>query len=118
MSAEKDPWADEANWEQGSFDDYVDEEERKQWMRRRKCRHCYVWSFNATTDEFVVACAHGCGSIRHRWRTVDREGDEKRMRQSQEAFVIAHARGCPRRQERPQNVRGSRYGGPGRLPGM
>lgn len=97
MTKKTDPWADEENWEQGSFDDFIDFEERKEWMRRRKCLHCYVWAFDASTQQFMIACAHGCGSIRHRWTSPDFEGDSRRVKSSQEAFMISHARGCPRR---------------------
>jgi hypothetical protein len=97
MSKKNDPWADEENWEQGTFDDFIDAEERKEWMKRRRCMHCYVWAFDASTQEFLIACAHGCGSIRNRWTSVDFAGDTRRVKSSQEAFMISHRNGCPRR---------------------
>ena len=97
MSKKTDPWADEENWEQGSFDEFIDFEERKEWMQRRKCLHCYVWGYDGSSSEFLVVCAHGCGSIRNRWTSVDFSGDMRRVKSSQEAYMISHARGCPRR---------------------
>lgn len=81
---------------QDSFDDVLFAEDRQKWARQRKCAHCYVWMYNSSRDMFAVACAHGCGSVRHEWKSADKEGDMARVKATQEAFVIAHAHGCPR----------------------
>lgn len=106
-----DPWADDDETMQDSFDDLLFAEERQAWAKRRRCRHCYVWMHDASTNEFAIVCAHGCGSIRHKWRSVDVPGDMKRMKATQEAFMIAHAHGgCPRDTSRlPKDSR--RFGG-------
>ena len=82
---------------QDTFDDVLFAEERQAWARRRRCRHCYIWAYDKKSDEFMIACAHGCGSIRHKWKSVDPDGDRRRVKATQEAFMIAHAYGgCPR----------------------
>lgn len=87
--------------DQDTFDDLLSSEERLAWARRRRCRHCYVWVYDAKADRFAVACAHGCGAVRHAWTSIDPDGDMRRVKASREAFVIAHANGtCPRDENR------------------
>lgn len=89
-----DPWADDGD--QLSFADLFDADERRAWAARRRCKHCYVWGRDERSGKFFIACAHGCGSIRHMWDSPDPDGDYRRMKDTQEAFRIAHRNGCPR----------------------
>ena len=107
------PWDEESH--QDSFDDLLFAEERVAWAARRKCRHCYVWGHDSSSGMFFIACAHGCGSIRHQWKSVDHDGDLRRVKATQEAYAIAHAHGCPRDTSRlPMNVPGNRLRNAGR----
>ena len=108
-SPHQDSWAEGP--EQESFDDLLFAEERAQWAQQRRCFHCYVWGYNENEDMFYIACAHGCGSVRHKWHSPDPKGDMKRVKATREAYMIAHAHGCPRDSNRNQGKQGgSRFG--------
>lgn len=108
------PWNEDESGQE-SFDDLMFEEERVAWAARRKCRHCYVWGYNETNDTFFIACAHGCGSIRHQWKSLDPDGDRKRVKETQSAYAIAHAYGCPRDMNRtPSSFSGGTFRNAGR----
>jgi hypothetical protein len=81
---------------QENFDDLLYAEERKAWVRRKKCKHCYVWGYSEEEEMFFIACVHGCGSVRHKWRSQNKEKDMSQLEKNKEAYIISHAQGCPR----------------------
>lgn len=89
--------ADRDDVVQESFDDFLAATERKAWMDRRNCPHCFVTTYHPDTNIVSVLCAHRCGTVKDQRPSRDPQADAAQARRTQEAFLLAHARGCPRR---------------------
>lgn len=82
---------------QETFDEMLAAAERKAWLERQNCLHCFVTLYDPKTAVVRVVCAHKCGTVKSQHPSRDPRGDEAKARRTQEAFLLAHARGCPRR---------------------
>lgn len=82
---------------QETFDEMIEAAERKAWLDRQACPHCFVTIFDPVTEMVRVVCAHKCGTVKKEHLSRDPRADAAYARRTQEAFMFAHARGCPRR---------------------
>lgn len=82
---------------QETFDEMIEAAERRAWLQRRACKHCFVTVYHDRDDTVSVVCGHRCGTVKDQRPSRDSEGDRQKARRTQEAFLLAHAKGCPRR---------------------
>lgn len=82
---------------QESFDEMLEAAERKAWLERRACQHCFVTIYIPDANIVAVVCGHRCGTVKEERPSRDPQGDAVKAAKTREAFLLAHARGCPRR---------------------